>query len=185
MKKNVLYLALLRGVNVGGNNIIKMTDLKLTFEKMGFSDVVTYIQSGNVLFKSSNQNPDVLTSRIEKTLTKQFGYELKIVLVSHVELTKIIEIAPPNFGSDKEHFRYDILFLKPPLTAQEALKEISIKEGVDDVYAGKGVLYFRRLISKAVQSRLSKLVTMPVYKNITIRNWNTTTKICSMMDAQN
>lgn len=185
MKKSVQYLALLRGINVGGNNIIKMTDLKSAFEKMGFTDVATYIQSGNVLFKSSNKNPDALTHTIETTLTRQSGYELKIILVPHIELAKIIESAPSKFGSDKERYRYDILFLKPPLTAEEALKEISIKEGVDEVHAGKGVLYFRRLISKAVQSRLSRLVMMPVYKNMTIRNWNTTTKLCAMMDAQN
>lgn len=185
MKKSVQYLALLRGINVGGNNIIKMTELKSAFERMGFANVTTYIQSGNVLFTSTNQNLDTLTRTIETTLTKEFRYKSKVVLVSHVELSKIVEKAPLKFGSDKERYRYDILFLKRPLTAQEALKEMSIKEGVDEVHAGKNVLYFRRLISKAMQSKLSRLVMMPVYKNMTIRNWNTTTKLCTMMDTQN
>jgi uncharacterized protein (DUF1697 family) len=161
-----------------------MTDLKSTFEKMDFSNVATYIQSGNVIFMSSSQDTDALTRMIEATLTKQFGYNSKIVLVSRVELTKIVNNAPSEFGSDKERYRYDVLFLKAPLTAQAALKEISLKEGVDEVHAGEGVLYFRRLISKAEQSRLNKLVAMPIYKNVTIRNWNTTTKLRAMMDVQ-
>lgn len=175
------YLALLRGINVGGNNIIKMADLKACFEKMGFADVVTYIQSGNVLFSAPNNDAAALALTIESALREEFGHTLKIVLLSYSNLAKIIENAPQKFGSDTEQYRYDFLFLKPPLTSQDALKEISAKEGVDEVHAGEGVLYFSRLISKATQSRLNKLVGTPVYKNITIRNWNTTTKLYAMM----
>lgn len=178
------YLALLRGINVGGNNIIKMADLKACFEKMGFTDVATYIQSGNVLFCTPNNDITALTHIIESALYEQFGYALKIVLLSYSNLAKIIENAPPKFGSDIEQYRYDFLFLKPPLTAQDALKEINPKEGVDEVRAAEGILYFSRLISKATQSRLNKLAGTPVYKSITIRNWNTTTKLYEMMGGR-
>lgn len=178
------YLALLRGINVGGNNIIKMTALKACFEEMGFENVLTYIQSGNVIFDAPKQDAALLTRKIEQTLSKKFNYTSQIVLVSDKDLATIVKDAPPKFGADSTRYRYDVLFLKPPLTARTALKTVSIKEGVDFVHAGKGVLYFSRLISKATQSKLSKIVLLPIYKSITIRNWNTTTKLATIMEAR-
>ena len=70
-----------------------------------------------------------------------------------------------------------------PLVAATALATVPAKAGVDQVSAGKGVLYFSRLISKATQSRLGRVVVMPIYKSLTIRNWNTTTKLLQMMKA--
>ena len=63
------YIALLRGINVGGNNIIRMADLKQSFEELGFSEVTTYIQSGNVLFNSSEGDKQLLTGKIEAHLS--------------------------------------------------------------------------------------------------------------------
>lgn len=61
------------------------------------------------------------------------------------------------------------------------MKSVRVKAGVDEAHAGKGVLYFSHLISKASQSQLSRLVSMPVYQSMTIRNWNTTTKLLELM----
>jgi uncharacterized protein (DUF1697 family) len=175
------YLALLRGINVGGNNIIKMTDLKSGFSAMGFTDVATYIQSGNVVFKSDQQDKIKISDKIEKVLSGRYSYNSQIVLLTYKQLETIVNKAPKGFGTEPDIFRYDVLFLKEPLTAKEAIKSIKIKEGVDAAYAGKDVLYFSRLISKAGQSYLTKLVSMPIYKSITIRNWNTTTKLFGLM----
>ena len=76
------YLALLRGINVGGNNIIKMADLKACFESLGLTDVVTYIQSGNVIFKSAEKDKAKLTKMIEAGLSKRFNYEARLVVIS-------------------------------------------------------------------------------------------------------
>lgn len=173
----IQYLALLRGINVGGNNIIKMVDLKSCFENMGFKEVSTYIQSGNVLFTSSDKDKAKLVIQIENSLSKTFNYKSKIVLISHQQLETVIKKAPANFGTNADEFRYDVLFLKEPLTSAEAIKTLKIREGVDHVYAGKDVLYFSRLIAKAGQSYLSKIITLPIYQNMTIRNWNTTSKL--------
>ncbi|HVR19008.1 MAG TPA: hypothetical protein VMS65_04915, partial [Polyangiaceae bacterium] len=80
-------------------------------------------------------------------------------------------------------FRYDVIFLKEPLTAALAMKSVRTKEGVDRAFAGKRVLYFSRLVAKATQSQLGKLVGLPVYKSMTIRNWNTTTKLLALMQS--
>jgi uncharacterized protein (DUF1697 family) len=181
---DVQYLALLRGINVGGKNIIKMTDLKACFESLGFSDVVTYIQSGNVLFKSADKDKAELTKRIEKELSKRFNYPSRLVTVTHKELRKAVGGAPRGFGSEPDKYRYDVIFLKEPLTPKEAMKSVSTKEGVDTAHAGERVLYFSRLISRATQSHLTKIISLPIYQSMTIRNWNTTTKLLVLMEKE-
>ena len=175
------YIALLRGINVGGNNLIKMLDLRTSFAKMGFTDVVTYIQSGNVLFSSKQTNKTKLSALIEKALSETFSYESRVVVVSASDMEQVVAQAPKGFGKDREQYRYDVLFVREPLTTGEALKELPIAPGVDTVHAGDHALYFRRLDSKAAQSRLNKLVQRPVYKNLTVRNWNTTIKLLEMV----
>ena len=178
------YVALLRGINVGGNNLIKMADLKASFESMGLADIGTYIASGNVLFSSKSANKRQLVELIERALSNDFGYASKIVLVSRDELALAVREAPAGFGKQPGKYRYDVLFVKQPLTARAALAEVPLKPGVDEAFAGKHALYFRRLVAKASQSRLSKLVQLPLYKNITIRNWNTTTKLLELASRE-
>lgn len=176
------YVGLLRGINVGGNNIIKMADLKACFEKMGFSEVSTYIQSGNVIFSSDETDLKKLTEKIEKTLSKQFNYQSTVVVVSHQELKDAVKKAPKGFGVEPTNYRYDVIFLKAPLSGKEAIKEIKVREGVDEVAAGKNVLYFPRTIENITKSYLSKIILLPIYKQITIRNWNTTSKLVSLIE---
>jgi uncharacterized protein (DUF1697 family) len=76
------------------------------------------------------------------------------------------------------------VFLKAPLTAETAGKDVPIKEGVDRLWVGTGVLYSSRLISRATQSRFSRIISLPTYKQMTIRNWNTTTKLAELVDGK-
>ena len=177
------YLVLLRGINVGGKNIIKMADLKASFEAMGFSNVQTYIQSGNVLIESAEKDKDPLAARIESELSRRFNFQARVVVVSQKELAAIINAAPEGFGRDDKKFRYDVIFLKKPLTPKEAMQSVKVREGVDTAHAGKQALYFSRLISRASQSYLTKIIGLPVYQNMTIRNWNTTTKLLALMEG--
>ena len=178
-----LYVALLRGINVGGNNLIRMPALKACFEAQGLGDVATYIQSGNVLFTAHRSNQLVLTRQIEEALSMTFAYQSRVVVRSYEEMKAIVERAPKGFGARAAAYRYDVIFLKEPLTAAEAMAAITAKPGVDRVFAGDGVLYFSRLISKAAQSHLSRVVAKPEYQNMTIRNWNTTSKLLDLMRA--
>jgi len=177
------YVAFLRGINVGGKNLIKMTDLKSCFEDLGFQDVHTYIQSGNVLFSAAKSDQANLTKQIEDALSKMFNYESRVVVRSLKQMKDIVTHAPKGFGSDSATYRYDVIFLKAPLTAAQAMKSVTTKEGVDQAFAGKSVLYFSRLISRASQSNLTRIITTSVYRSMTIRNWNTTTKLLNMMKA--
>jgi uncharacterized protein (DUF1697 family) len=176
----IRYVALLRGINVGGNNIIKMADLKTCFVEMGFVNVVTYIQSGNVLFDSNDTNQLQLIQQIEKGLSESFNYNSKIVLLSQQLLNQLINTAPQGFGVYPDEYRYDVIFLKQPLTSEEALSKIKTKEGVDFVTTGNGVLYFSRLSNMSSQSQMTKMIGTAIYKEMTIRNWNTTTKLAEL-----
>jgi len=179
-----LFLALLRGINVGGKNLIKMPALKACFESHGFTDVATYIQSGNVVFRSTHSDLERLTNDIEKALSGEFNYASRIVVVSHEALRDAVQAAPKGFGANPAEYRYDVLFLKAPLTTEEAMKSITTRPGVDEAIAGKGVVYHSRLISRASQSYLPKLVGLPIYQSMTIRNWNTTTKLLAILNAR-
>lgn len=178
------YVAFLRGINVGGNNIIKMAELKACLTEAGFIDVVTYIQSGNVIFTGPKTDAEKLGRAFADALTKQFRYSAPIVVRSHQEMKDIAAAAPKGFGSQPDIYRYNVIYLKEPLTPHEAMQSISTKEGVDEAAAGPHVLYFSNLIAKATQSQLNRIIQMPVYKNMTIRNWNTTTKVLALMEKQ-
>ena len=179
------YVALLRGINVGGKNPIPMAGLKTCFEHNGFDDVLTYIQSGNVVFSSPVSNQTELTRVIERILRTTFThYAASVVLRSRSQMRAVVERAPNGFGANPALYRYDVIFLKPPLTAKRAVKSVSMKEGVDLGWAANGVLYFSRLTSRATQSRLNRVVSLPIYQQMTIRNWNTTTKLAELVDAK-
>jgi uncharacterized protein (DUF1697 family) len=179
MPAGVQYLALLRGINVGGKNLVRMTDLRAAFEEMDLAEVATYIQSGNVLFRAPRQKREELAARIESRLSARFGIELKVVLLTAAHLKDVIDGAPRGFGGD-EHL-CDVLFVRKPLTVAKALSAIELKDGVDRVWPGRGVLYFRRVAARASSSRISKFAVRPEYKNVTIRSWTTTKKLHALL----
>lgn len=160
-----------------------MNDLKQCFEKMGFSEVTTYIQSGNVIFSSENERKTYILETIEKELSDTFHYSAKIVLIHQEELHAIITESPNAYGKEPHLYKYDILFLKEPLTTHEAISQIRQREGVDRIYPGKSVIYSSRLIERASQSYLNKIIGLSIYQNITIRNWNTTYKLFELINT--
>ena len=181
MSEGVQHLALLRGINVGGKNLVKMADLRAAFEQMRFAGVSTYIQSGNVLFRAPRQKREEMAARVEAELTKSIGIDIKVVLLTEAQLKAVVEDAPRGFGGPSH--LCDVVFLRKPLTARKAFGLIQTRDGVDRAWAGRGVLYFSRVAAKATTSRLSKLASLPEYKNMTIRSWGTTTKLLAVMES--
>lgn len=181
------YLALLRGINVGGNNKIAMADLKACFEKNGYTNVRTYIQSGNVLFDAAKGDIETLTKKVESMLSREFApYDAKVVLRSQEQLKAAVASAPKGFGVKPKEYRYYVIFLKSPLAAAAAMKDLPLRDGVDRAWAGaEDVIFHERLEARATQSYLGRLVALPMYQNMTIRNWNTTTKMHAMMETPN
>jgi uncharacterized protein (DUF1697 family) len=178
------YLALLRGINVGGGNIIRMADLRACFERCGLRNVATYIQSGNVLFEAAETDRGKLVRKLEQASSETFSpYKARIVLRSHAELGRVVQEAPEGFGSQPRTHRYDVIYLRAPLAAPEAMRHLSAEPGVDEAFAGPDVVYFARLAAKAGRSRLARIAGLPVYQEMTVRNWNTTGKLLALMDA--
>lgn len=178
------HVALLRGINVGGRNPIRMPELVECFSDGGFRDVVTYLQSGNVLFRPGGRGRrggQKLEADVEAMLEERFGMPLLVVIRSRDELAKTIEAAPTDHGSPK--LRSDVFFLKHPLTAEAALAEMpELRAGVDSVNAGPGAIYFSRVAAKATKTRIQKFMAMPVFQQVTVRTWGTCTKLLEKLD---
>lgn len=176
------YVALLRGINVGGRNLVAMKDLRAALEGHGLDNVGTYIQSGNVLF-STDAKPADLESAIEATLEKRFGVPLLVVVRSHRQLQSVVTRAPTGFGEDPDTYYSDTLFLKAPLSAKQVMEIVALRDGVDQAWPGTGVVYFARLGAERTKSKMSAIVGKPEYKQLTIRSWATTTKLLALLDT--
>jgi uncharacterized protein (DUF1697 family) len=181
------YVILLRGINVGGKNKIPMTALKVFLEEQGFEDVVTYIQSGNVVLRS-DLDAETLSAKIENSLPKKFKLDsslIKILALDRKTFKKVIAQAPKEFGKDDSNYRYYVLFLMGTRTS-EAIKEIDVRQGIDEAWRGQAAIYYRlpSLTSPhATKSYLNKVTQKPIYAAITMRNWNTTTRLLEILEG--
>jgi len=179
------YVILMRGINVGGKNKIPMAQLRSRLEEQGFEGVVTYIQSGNVILRS-NLDEAAVSARIEAMLPKKFDLDsstVRVMALEHATFKRIVEQAPESFGEDSANFRYNVIFLMDSNPA-EAMQQIEVREDVDAVWQGESVLYFRNSVPNATKSRLSRITQRPIYQSITIRNWNTTTRLLELLESQ-
>ena len=183
------YVILIRGINVGGKNIVPMAGLRKCLEELGFSNVSTYIASGNVILKSDKRANEI-KAQIEEVLPENFKLDdefIKVLVLTHNQLQAVIDNKPEGFGEQPEKYHSDVIFLMGIDSAQ-AMSVFDPREGVDKVWPGDGVIYSQRLSSQRTKSRLSKIMGAPVYKSMTIRNWNTTTKLLEIlrkMDTDN
>lgn len=176
------YVILLRGINVGGKNKIPMADLRKCLEELGFSNVSTYIASGNVILES-DKRADEIKAQIEAALPKRFRLDdgiIKVLVLTRHQFQAVIDDKPEGFGEQPEKYHSDIIFLMG-IDSSEAISVFDPREGVDNVWTGEGVIYSQRLSAQRTKSRLSKIIGTPAYQSMTIRNWNTTTKLLEML----
>jgi uncharacterized protein (DUF1697 family) len=174
------YLALLRGVNVGGNSLIKMADLKEAVEKSGFINVKTFINSGNVIFESKEANSFKVNAMLEEALKKRFNLESRVFLLTYEQYKDILDRVPEDWKKRQDIRRY-IAFIREPVTVNDVIKQAKVKEGVDFVQGGKGAVYLTTLMSGLTKSGFTKLISTPVYKDITLRNYTTAQKLFTLM----
>lgn len=175
------YVALLRGINVGGRRKMPMAELRAALEDGGFDDVRTYIQSGNVLLRTTRRRAS-LEADIERVIEQRFGFPVVVVVRSHRQLRSVIDRAPTGFGEAPDRFHSDAVFLKAPLTPDSAMQVFAPRDGVDEVTPGIGVIYSQRLSAQRTRSGLSKVVGTPAYQLMTIRSWTTTARLLALLD---
>ena len=175
-----VFVALLRGVNVGGNNMISMSALKKSFEALGFNDVSTYINSGNIIFKSKEADARKLESKIEKMLSKEYQLDSRVVLRSLPEMEKIVQSLPKNWTADRD-WRYNVIFLRHTIDSEDILRELELKKDIEEVVYCPGALLWSAQISELTRTNMLKLSSRKMYQDMTIRNQNTTRKLYELM----
>ncbi len=169
----IKYIALLRGINVGGKNKVSMKELKELLEKNGFQDVVTYINSGNIIFSSDNPDIEFLKRNCEALIFEKFKLELSLMVISAEELIEALNNAPDWWGADKES-KHNAIFVIPPTTVDEVFKEVGeIKPEYEKVSSFGKVIFWSAPLKTFSRTRWSKVVGKSVYNKITIRNSNT------------
>jgi uncharacterized protein (DUF1697 family) len=175
-----VFVALLRGVNVGGNNMISMKSLKASFEAMGFTNVSTYINSGNIIFQSKEDDPRKLEKKIEQMLSSDYQLESKVVLRSLSEMEELVKALPENWG-DNSDWRFNLIFLRHSIDSEKILDELPANSDIEEVLYRPGTLLWSVQASEANRSKFVKLSTRKSFKDMTVRNLNTTRKLYELM----
>lgn len=180
----MFYIALLRGINVGGNNKINMGLLKQTFEKVGMSDVLTYINTGNIIFSNKDLSKTELSRVLEEAIYDDFKLQIRVVVLSDEDLEQIIKAIPDTWKNDKE-MKSDVMFLWDEINNESVLESLVIKPDIDTVKYVPGAILWSVDKTNVTKSGMSRIIGSKLYKQITVRNVNTTRKIYELIRAQN
>jgi uncharacterized protein (DUF1697 family) len=175
----VRYVALLRGINVGGNALIRMADLKECVESLGHGAVRTYIASGNVLFESAERSGAKLDAQLERAIEHAFGLPVRVVVRSRAEMETIAARLPQDWVADTA-LRVSVAFLLRGNDARKVASGLKPKDGIDRLVTAPGALIWAIRRDALTRTGL-KLVGTPVYKQMTVRNANTTLKLAELL----
>jgi uncharacterized protein (DUF1697 family) len=175
----VRYVALLRGINVGGRTLVKMADLKDCFEGLGFDGVSTYIASGNVLFESEVDAAELATT-IEGAIAQRFELPVKVVVLDQDAYARIVKAIPRRWIGDPA-LRANVAFLRPGTDAKEVVRELEPDASIEEVKAVDGAILWATRRDSLNRSVVRKLIGGAAYKELTIRNLNTTLKLHELL----
>lgn len=173
MKK---YVALLRGINVGGNKKVEMAKLKQVFENLGFSNVSTYINSGNVIFSTEREDLESMTAEVETAIEKNFGFKVPTLLLDSKKIKNICKKVPENIVND-DSMRTDVLFLWDKFDKKGTVDLIETNKNVDNLTYLPGAIVWTLLRKDLNKSGMKKFIGTEVYKHMTARNINTVRKL--------
>lgn len=176
-------MALLRGINVGGNARVEMPRLKALLEKVGTSNVVTYINSGNVIFSDSRTWQE-LVPLIESKLKKEFGLELRIVLREQANIEQIVKAVPAGWTNDTAQ-KTDVMFLWPEIDKPDIQTKISVDPKIEKVLFLPGAIVWNIGRQNVTRGNGVKLIKSDLYKYFTARNINTVRKLAELMRKNN
>ena len=175
------YLALLRGINVGGKGLVKMADVREALLQSGFEGVSTYIQSGNVLFESNNNDTQVLGHRIESVIHDHFSLHTEAAVFTSAQWQAIIAAAPAWWGH-KDGFKHNLLIMIGEHRMDEVMAAVgALKPEYELITPGESVLYQSISLQFFGRATSGKLASNPIYKKMTIRNYNTATKLAALL----
>jgi uncharacterized protein (DUF1697 family) len=175
-----IFVALLRGVNVGGNNMISMSALKKSFEQMGFPYVATYINSGNIIFEAKEKDARKLEKKIEQMMSQEYDLNSKVVVRNLSEMEQLVLSLPSSWGSDGS-WRYNVIFLRHSIDSEDILDELPANSEIEEVVYRPGTLLWSAQAESITQTKMSKLSSRKISQDMTVRNLNTTKKLYELM----
>ena len=175
-----IFVALLRGVNVGGKNMIRMGSLKESFERMGFGDVATYINSGNIIFKAQEGDARKLERSIEGMLSSEYKLECKVVVRSLPEMADLVKGLPETWDGDAR-WKYNVIFLRHSIDSEDILSGLNPESDVEEIVYRPGTLLWSARISDLSRTSMHKLPSRKLFQEMTVRNTNTTRKLYELM----
>jgi uncharacterized protein (DUF1697 family) len=176
------YIALLRGINVGGNKLVSMQRLRELLEELGYSDVATLLQSGNAVFTSKEKSAEKVAKRIEAALEKEFGFDVSVVIRTRDELAAAIKKNPMP-GGPKDPSRFLVTFLSGT-PDPERVKAIDAKAYLPDEFRVLGKEIYAVFPTGAGKSKLALILMSPrLGVTPTARNWNTVLKLLELADS--
>lgn len=174
------YVALLRGINVGGNTKVEMKKLKALFESLGYEDVLTYVNSGNVLFSTTKRDTEALTSQLQHAIKTEFGMPIPVVVRSKEDILNLVKAIPKSWENNTEQ-KTDILFLWKEYDKKESLMLLSPTAGIETLKYVPGAILWNLDRINYNKSGMSKFIGTELYKHMTARNINTVRKLASLL----
>jgi len=178
------HLALLRGINVSGHNMIKMDVLKSTLEKIGFQKVQTYIQSGNVFVNSDEESPAKIAFVIKQEIYKVFGFDVPILVISKAELVACFVNCKFLKEKEVDLKKVYVAFVSKELKA-ENINDLKMSQFKPDEVQIDSTRIFIKYHIGAGKTRLDqKYIEKKLNLTATIRNWNTVSQLLKMYDEQ-
>jgi uncharacterized protein (DUF1697 family) len=177
---SVKYVALLRGINVGGKTLVKMADLRTCAEQLGLDEVSTFIASGNLLFESRERSAARLETKIERALEKRFELPVKVVVLDRAAYARIVKAIPKSWAGDKT-LRANVAFVRRGTNSKEVVRELQPDAAVEEVKAIDGAIFWATKRDAVNRSVMRKLIGGAAYKELTVRNLNTTLKLQELM----
>jgi uncharacterized protein (DUF1697 family) len=178
----MVYTALLRGINVGGNNKVDMKILKKAFEQAGMKNVVTYINSGNIIFTTAAHSKKDIALILEAAILDTFGLQIKVLVLSLEDMNKVMTTLPETWTND-DKMRSDVLFLWEDIDDESVLDKLIFKPEIETVKYAPGAILWAIDKINVTKGSMTKLVGTKLYRQMTIRNVNTTRKIFELMLA--
>jgi uncharacterized protein (DUF1697 family) len=176
------YLALLRGINVGGNNTIPMPALKAAFENAGFMGVSTYINSGNVFFAAQENEITALQQKCRQAILDAFQLDIAVTVITAADLREALAHAPAWWDNDPAS-KHNAIFVIAPAETEAVLASVGTAKPEYERVAYQGrVIFWSAPIATFSRTRWAKVVGTSAYGSITIRNANTAKKLAKLSE---
>ena len=178
------HLALLRGINVSGHNMIKMEALKTTLEAVGFHNVLSYIQSGNIFVDTEEENPAAVGFEIKQEIFKAFGHEVPVVVIGKVDLEACFKNNPFLQEKDSDIKKLYVAFISTTLRS-DSINDLKISQfKPDEASIDANRIYIKYAVGAGKTRFDQKYIEKKLNVTATIRNWNTLTQLLQLFEER-